>query len=393
MTTPKVEQTPSSDKPSRLRRAGKGLLWVLGAGLVLFAVTLVGTTSMLETFGASAQGARLDRIKRSPQYKDGQFTNVIPTTPGLKEGRGWSTMTRFLFGDEKRIPDGQLPMATGTVERWKTAPVSGLRVTWLGHSTMLLEIDGVTVLADPVWGQRASPSSVVGPKRYHQPPVSLSQLPSLDAVVISHDHYDHLDMPTIKALAQTTDVHFYVPLAVGAHLEFWGVPTERIHEMDWYEEAQVGALKVVSTPCRHFSGRKGFDRNSTLWTSWAFVGPQHRVYFGGDSGMTPQFEEIGERFGPFDLTMLEVGAYNENWGDIHLGPHQALKAHKMLQGKVLLPIHWGTFVLAPHAWDSPPETLIDQAPSAGVKLAMPILAQPIEPSVETPLEPWWRSVR
>ena len=190
------------------------------------------------------------------------------------------------------------------------APAGQIAVNWFGHSTALLEIDGYRVLTDPVWSERCSPSDVVGPGRMHPPPVPLEALPALDAIVISHDHYDHLDIDTIIALARSQWAPFVVPLGVGAHLREWGIPDERIIELDWNERAQIDELTLICTPARHFSGRF-LNRNYTLWASWAIIGPAHRAYFGGDTGYTKSFADIGADHGPFDVTLMPVGAYNK----------------------------------------------------------------------------------
>ena len=237
-------------------------------------------------------------------------------------------------------------------------PETGLRATWLGHSTVLVEVDGLRILTDPVWGNRASPSRIAGPKRFQPVPVAIEALPPLDAVIISHDHYDHLDYPTILALA-ASNVPFYTSLGVGAHLESWGIAPERIVELDWWETATLpGAeLTISASPSRHFSGR-GLSRNLTLWSSFAVRGPRHSFFFSGDTGLTPEYADIAARLGPFDLVMLEVGAFHPSWGEIHLGPENALEAHALLGGGAFLPVHWGTFNLAIHAWDDPAETLV-----------------------------------
>jgi L-ascorbate metabolism protein UlaG (beta-lactamase superfamily) len=267
-----------------------------------------------------------------------------------------------------------------------------LAVSWLGHSTALLEIDGYRVLTDPVWSHRCSPSDVVGPERLHPPPVELEALPAVDAVVISHDHYDHLDIDTIVALARTQRAPFFVPLGVGAHLRAWGIPGHRIVELDWDESGQVDDLRLICTPARHFSGRFT-DRNTTLWASWAIIGPSHRAYFGGDTGYTKSFAQIGAEHGPFDLTLLPIGAYNPGWPDIHMNPEEAVQAHLDLTAAgagLLVPIHWGTFRLAPHPWAEPVERMLTAAQAAGVKAAVPAPGQRIDPSGSLRINPWWR---
>jgi L-ascorbate metabolism protein UlaG (beta-lactamase superfamily) len=214
----------------------------------------------------------------------------------------------------------------------------------------------------------------------------LSELPPLDAVLISHDHYDHLDLPTIEHL-RDAGIHFFVPIGIGSHLTSWGVPRDHIVELDWWQSAKLGDLELVSTPARHFSGRD-FKRDQTLWTSWSILGPRHRVYFSGDTSMQPEFAEIGERLGPFDMTMLEAGAYNALWADVHLGPEQAVKAHQMLRGQRLVPVHWGTFNLALHGWTEPPERIRVAAKKAGVDVVIPRPGESVTPESPTP-QPWW----
>ncbi len=263
------------------------------------------------------------------------------------------------------------------------------RVTWLGHSTTLLEMDGVRILTDPVFGERASPVSFAGPRRFHPTPVAVEALPELDAVLVSHDHFDHLDHTTIQKLAKR-ETPFVTSLGVGAHLEAWGVAPERITELDWWDSASLGPLRFHAAPARHFSGRGFGTTNGTLWSSWVIETERHRVFFSGDTGLTPEFTEIGQRLGPFDLVMLEVGAYHPSWGSIHLGPDNALVALQFLGGGALMPVHWGTFDLALHAWDQPAERLAVRASQTGVRLVTPRLGRPIEPALVETVDPWWR---
>jgi L-ascorbate metabolism protein UlaG (beta-lactamase superfamily) len=254
---------------------------------------------------------------------------------------------------------------------------------------VLLEIDGARVLTDPVWGERASPVSFAGPKRFQPVPVSIAQLPPLDAVIVSHDHYDHLDYTTVVELARL-DVPFVTSLGVGAHLEAWGVAPGRILELDWWESVDLGKVTVSAAPSQHFSGRTLGSRNLTLWSSLIVRGARHSVFFSGDTGLTPEYAEIRARFGPFSLVMLEIGAYHPAWGDIHLGPENALAALAQLGDGPLLPVHWGTFNLAMHAWDSPAETLLALGAPRGAHLVMPRLGEAVEPSRVHAVEPWWR---
>ena len=345
------------------------------------------------SLGQRATGLRLERMQASPLWSDGGFRNLHPITPGLRDTSvPRPSLHEFIFAEGRRVPQGPLPTLDPR-EAWSRPSSTGLRATWLGHSSVLIEIDGLRVLTDPVWGPRASPSRLIGPKRFQPAPVRLSQLPPLDVVVISHDHYDHLDYPTIRQLAKTS-VPFVTSLGVGAHLQAWGIAPERITELDWWQSHTLpGAdLTIHAAPSQHFSGRTLKDRNSTLWSSLVIESPRHRVFFSGDTGLTTEYASIREHFGPFDLVMLEVGAFHPAWGDIHLGPENALKALKLLGGGALLPVHWGTFNLAMHDWDEPSETLLELGVPQGAQLLMPKLGQAVEPG-HGPLDtPWWRDV-
>jgi len=347
----------------------------------------------MKSLGRRPQGARLERIKASPLWTGERFRNVSPIIPGLRDpNASMPTLSEFLCGNGRRVPRGPLP-SMSPLDAWTRAPASGLRATWLGHSTVLIEIDGLRVLTDPVWGLRASPSRLAGPKRFQPVPVQLRAMPPIDLVVVSHDHYDHLDYPTIRELARR-EVPFVTSLGVGAHLESWGVQPERIVELDWWESHALPntGLTVTAAPSQHFSGRGLKDRNATLWSAMVIRSERHAVFFSGDTGLTMQYETIRQRLGPFDLVMLEVGAFHPAWGDIHLGPENALKALALLGGGSFLPVHWGTFSLAMHAWDQPAETLLELAPQTGARLLMPRLGEPVEPAHADGVRPWWRVV-
>ena len=347
----------------------------------------------MRSLGRRPQGARLERIRASPLWDGERFRNLSPIIPGLRDPKAsMPTIHEFLCGGERRVPRGPLP-SVNPLETWSKPPASGLRATWLGHSTVLIEIDGVRVLVDPVWGPRASPSRLAGPKRFQPVPVPLRAMPPLDLVLVSHDHYDHLDYPSIRELGKR-EVPFITSLGVGAHLEAWGVQPERIIELDWWESHDLSntGLTVTAAPAQHFSGRGLKDRNATLWSSLVIRSQRNAVFFSGDTGLTTEYETIRERLGPFDLVMLEVGAFHPAWGDIHLGPENALQALALLGGGPFLPVHWGTFSLAMHAWDQPAETLLELGPKAGARLVMPRLGEPMEPAHSEDVEPWWRVV-
>ncbi|MBD0841225.1 MBL fold metallo-hydrolase [Streptomyces sp. TRM68416] len=350
-----------------------------------------------EAFGADPSGERLARIRRSPHFKDGVFQNP----GGIARTRPSGSMSEFakVFFDRdqrpRRAPQGTLPVHATTLADIARLPATGLRLTWMGHSSVLAEIDGHRVLFDPVWGERCSPFPFVGPKRLHPVPLPLAALGPVDVVVISHDHYDHLDLPTIKALAGT-DTVFAVPLGVGAHLERWGVSADRLRELDWHEATRIGGLTLTATPARHFCGRGLRNTQHTLWASWSVAGTEHRIYHSGDTGYFEGFKDIGAEHGPFDATMIQIGAYSDFWPDIHMTPEEGMRAHLDLQGGrphgVLLPIHWATFNLAFHAWAEPGEWTKAAADAVGQAAALPVPGQPFEPAGVLPVEPWWRGV-
>jgi L-ascorbate metabolism protein UlaG (beta-lactamase superfamily) len=335
----------------------------------------------MKSLGSKAAGARLERMRASPRWAGEGFLNLHPIRPGLRDPNvPLPTWTEFLCDQGRRFPAHPLP-SMSPLEAWRRPPGSGLRATWLGHSTVLIEIDGVRVLTDPVWGPRASPLRLAGPKRFQPVPVALRAMPPVDVVIVSHDHYDHLDYPTIRALAKS-DVPFVTSLGVGAHLEAWGIRPERITELDWWESHRLasGGVRVTAAPSQHFSGRTVKTRNATLWSSFVMRSDRHGVFFSGDTGLTAEYQEIRARLGPFDLVMLEIGAWNAAWGDMHLGPQNALEALELLGGGPFLPVHWGTFSLAMHAWDQPAEVLLE-------------LGEPSEPALASGrVDPWWRSV-
>lgn len=327
----------------------------------------------------------------SPHCRDGVFVNDDPAPPlGSNREEQRFVLRQLIVGRTGRRPAAAIPLAAPET----AAGPGSVGVRWLGHATTLVEIDGYRVLTDPVWSERCSPSDVVGPERMHPPPVQLDELPAIDAVVISHDHYDHLDLDTVTALVRSQRAPFVVPLGVGAHLRAWGVPKQRVIELDWQQRARIEELTLVCTPARHFSGRF-LTRNLTLWASWAIIGPRHRVFFAGDTGFTTGFRRIGARHGPFDVTLMPVGAYSAAWPDVHMDPQQAVQAHLDVNGSatgLLVPIHWGTFRLAPHPWAEPVERLLAAADASGVQVAVPRPGGWARPDTGTVFDPWWRQV-
>jgi len=373
-----------------LWRSAMLLVWI-AVILASVACIFVISTDGLAQFGARPSGARRARILASPNYDGRHFRNPVETKLGL-EGSWFEMISHWMFGKEDRVPKHQIPIVGQTGDSFDTGPPAGFSVTWLGHATVLMEIDGKRLLTDPVWSKRCSPSGLMGPKRFHAPPISLDDLPPLDAVIISHDHYDHLDKDSVISLART-GVPFLMPLGVGSHLEKWGVPSTQIVELDWWESWEIDSsdFRIVATPARHFSGRGVSYSVHTFWASWTIIGAEHRLFFSGDSGMFPGFAEIGERYGPFDVTLMKIGAYGEGWPAIHLNPEEAAEAHVSLGGSVLVPVHWGTFNLAYHNWYDPPDRLLEAAKDLGIKLLIPRPGQILE--IANPLETvrWWAS--
>lgn len=290
------------------------------------------------------------------------------------------------------VPSNAIPVMPLTMQQLNIIPAQQEVAIRLGHSSIYLQIAGKKVLIDPVFAERTSPFSFVGPKRFHQPPIKLDQLQGIDLVIISHDHYDHLDKLTIKELTDKVK-QFIVPLGVNQHLINWGVPEQKITSLDWWQSIKIDDLTVTSTPGQHFSGRGLFDANQTLWNSYALSSEQSNIFFSGDSGYFSGFKEIGERLGPFDLTMVETGAYDKDWPSIHMTPEQSLQAHLDLKGEVMLPIHNSTFDLAFHSWYEPLQRISELATEQKVKLATPIMGEIIDLNNIPNSVAWWKTVQ
>ncbi|WKE66256.1 MBL fold metallo-hydrolase [Gallaecimonas kandeliae] len=261
----------------------------------------------------------------------------------------------------------------------------------LGHSTVLLKLHGLFWLTDPVFSERASPVQWLGPKRFHQVPIGINELPPIEAVILSHDHYDHLDKAAVLALEAKTK-HFLTPTGVGDLLVAWGLPAGKIRQLDWWQQTQVGDVSLVATPSQHFSGRGLGDGNSRLWCSWVIDSGRQRLFFSGDSGYFDGFKAIGEQYGPFDLTLMETGAYDANWPGVHMQPRESLQAHLDLQGHWLLPIHNGTFDLAMHAWYDPFEQIQALGLAKGVPVSTPAMSERLELASPHRGSAWWREL-
>ncbi len=339
---------------------------------------------------AEYKKSRLQSVHKSPNYKNGVFLNPVPTSIYTDSNIcevSWRWMTKRSGPLE---PTHELNFKTNVVCD-SSFSHNSLRITWIGHSTVLIEIDGKRFLTDPIWSKRASPVGPFGPVRFFEPPITLAQIPQIDGVIISHDHFDHLDRATITKLGKTGAI-FYAPLGVGHHLESWGIPNGQIKEMDWWDQVSIGKNHtLITTPARHFSGRSLFNRNSTLWCSWVIKSRDRTVFFGGDGGMWPGFKTIGDKYGPFDVSLLQIGAYCSDWKNIHLFPEEAVQAHLDLKGEVLLPIHWGTFNLAFHSWTEPVERLLTAASENNVKLSLPRPGQFIDLPNFSINSHWWKT--
>lgn len=357
--------------------------------VVLFALCVMAFINFAPQFGAKPSGEHLQRIAASENYRDDQFINLIPTKIDYSLPNFWG-MIREYASASNTAPKGMVP--TGFDQASRTGADTSLRVTWFGHSAILLELEGKRIFLDPMLGPNAAPVSFFGKRFKNTPAIRPETIDSLDAVIFSHDHYDHLDYHTIRQIHQKVG-HFFTPLGVGSHLQAWGVPKEKITELDWWEEASLGSFTFIATPARHFSGRGMGDANKTLWASWVLKTPSHRLYFSGDSGYGPHFREIGEQFGPFDFAMMECGQYNLRWEAIHMMPEQSIQASKDVRAEKVMPIHWGAFTLAPHVWTEPVERALRAADSLKVRLITPEIGLPFSPGLETPDSPWWKAVQ
>lgn len=336
-------------------------------------------------FGRDPAGSRLERIQRSPNYRDGQFQNLTPTAV-MREDASYRTMLLdYVNKPDANTPPRPLPSVQTNL---KSLPDSTPTVVWFGHSSYLIKSKGVTVLVDPVLSGSASPVSLFGRSFAGSDVYEVDDLPAIDLLVLSHDHYDHLDYVTIKQLMPKVK-RFYVALGVGAHLERWGVPADRIVEFDWWESHRVSDnINLTATPARHFSGRS-FARGRTLWTSYVLTLHGHNLFLGGDSGYGPHFAEIGAKYGPFDLAVLECGQYGRDWPTIHMFPEEVVTAAGDLRAKTLLPVHWGKFALALHAWNEPIQRLTQRAAEQQLVVTTPKIGEPVVLDSVYPSATWW----
>jgi L-ascorbate metabolism protein UlaG (beta-lactamase superfamily) len=376
-------------RPLSMKRMHMILLWLLGSIALLIAALLI-YLAFAPRIGSNPRGERLARIQGSPNYKAGKFRNLVETEMDIPLRKMPGLLWSFTAGGKGRVPKDTLPTVELDRTAWEAIPDSAFAVAWFGHSSVLIKMGGTTFLVDPVFGERASTFSFAGPKRFtYRHHIRVDELPPVDVVLLSHDHYDHLDHVTILKLKNK---RFIVPLGVGAHLEAWGVPASAITEMDWWERAQTGSVALTLAPARHFSGRGLNNRFSTLWGSWMLEAAGRKVYFGADSGYSPTFKEVGKRFGPIDLALLECGAYNALWSGIHMFPEQTAQAAADLGARVLMPVHWGKFSLAMHPWKEPVERLSAKAKELGMPLLTPRIGAVVVDADLSRSEFWWQGL-
>jgi L-ascorbate metabolism protein UlaG (beta-lactamase superfamily) len=335
------------------------------------------------------QAEREKRILNSPQFRDGEFVNPIDV-PMMAEGKTWDYIKRQFFASRvDPEPAGELPVKPINSEDWQNLDNGQLNFAWLGHSSILIAVDGKTILVDPVLEKRASPFSWVGPKRFHPTPVTAENLPPIDVVLITHDHYDHLEEPTIKMLG-TKNTVFVVPLGIGEVIEGWGISPSQIKELDWWEAYELDTLSITATPALHYARRGVFDGNERLWCSFSIHGQSEKIFISGDSGYYDGFRQIGRKLGPFDLTFLKIGSYDETWKQIHMTAEEAVQQHQDVGGNILIPLHWATFDLGLHPWYEPIDRMMAAAGKKGVKYLTPEIGQQIDFEALPKTTLWWQ---
>jgi len=357
--------------------------------LTIVAILVILTIWVLNSapFGRHPEGARLALIKQLPNYKDGELQNQSPT-PTLPDGVSYLDLIMGMIkGNKNSRPKNPVPTV-----RPDFSQASNAKIIWFGHSSYLIQVDSLNILVDPVFSLRTSPFSFLGAKSFKGTDfMKVEELPPLDLILITHDHYDHLDYESILKLKDKTK-KFVTSLGVGAHLERWGVAPDKIVELSWGQEASYQSLKFTAMPARHFSGR-GFKRNQTVWSAFILQTAMKKLYLGGDSGYDKHFKEAGDKYGPFDIAILECGQYNDYWPLIHMFPEVTVQAAADLRAKVLLPVHWGKFLLAWHDWDDPIIRVVKKAKAVNFKITTPIMGESVILDENYPQKEWWLSVQ
>lgn len=373
---------------SSIKAIQRLLIVIISICLILLIIGFL-FVSLSPQFGGNPSSEQKAEFEKLGHYSNGEFQNLIETNMDMDFGEAIKMLPEFFKNDPSRVPDFDIPIVKiDSVDL--TLPNQSTRLIWFGHSAFLLQIDGKNILLDPMLGEVPAPHPLLGKKRFSKElPIEIEQLPSIDLILFSHDHYDHLDYGSVQKLMGKTQA-YYVPLGLGSHLKAWGIHPEKIHEMDWWDELEVDGLKLAFTPSRHFSGRGLTNRFSTLWGSWVIHGESDRIYFSGDGGYGPHFKDIGDRFGPFDFAMMECGQYNERWKEIHMMPEETAQAGLDIQAKVIMPIHWGAFSLAMHSWTDPVERVLKAAEELKLPVYVPKIGSYInlDQNLET-REEWW----
>jgi len=343
---------------------------------------------MFKSFGKLPSGKLLERVKNSPNYRDGSFQNLQPTEMLSKDASYPKMMAEFFFGNvSEGVPGLPLPVMKSDLKSLSSDdPV----IVWFGHSSYLLIINGKRILVDPVFSPYASPWQFIGTKNFlYTNPYTIDDFPEIDLTILTHDHYDHLDYHSILKLRSKTK-QFYTTLGVGAHLMYWGIEESKIREFDWWDSVTAfSGLELTATPARHFSGR-GLKRNQSLWTSFVLNVQGYKIFIGGDSGYDDSFKTIGDKMGPFELAILECGQYNEQWPFIHMMPEQCVQAAKDLRARVLLPVHWGKFKLSLHSWTDPINRAVAEAKVLNQMVTTPMIGEIVKLDFISPGSHWWK---
>jgi L-ascorbate metabolism protein UlaG (beta-lactamase superfamily) len=342
--------------------------------------------SLIKSLGKNPSGKRLERIKQSPNYKNNAFQNLSHTDQ-LSKDTSYAKIMKDQMNKSKRVePTKVLPFVKTDLHTIHSEePV----IVWFGHSSYLLKINGKTILVDPVFSGNASPFSFMIKAFKGADEYKAEHMPNIDLLLLTHDHYDHLDFKTLKLLRSKIK-QIYCPLGVGSHLEHWGFEESRITELDWWETSSfANDIEITAAPARHYTGRT-MVRSKMLWVSYVLKTKSHSIYLGGDSGYDTHFKMIGEQYGPFDIALLESGQYNTSWPNIHMMPEQTVQASIDLKANILFPIHWGKFALAMHDWDEPIKRVLKKAEELNVNVTTPMIGEPLQLSKFSETKSWWK---
>jgi len=375
-----------------MKKVLKLILVLFGSIIGVLAFVVVLFLQLSPQFGQSPNEEQKIEYAKTGHYEDEKFINLEEFSLELN-CHSITAMLREIFNPNPNIsPSKNIEVLKISFEEINNKTDTLTRITWFGHSTFLIELDGKNILIDPVFGDYAAPHKWLGRKRYNEEmPIDIEQLPQIDAIIISHDHYDHLDYPSIEKLKLKAN-HFFVPLGVGNHLKSWNIPQEKIHELDWWQEIKFGSINLIFAPSKHMSGRGITDQSSTLWGSWIIKGNKDNIYFSGDGGYGSHFKEIGEKYGPFDIGLMECGQYNELWSDVHMMPEQTVQAGFDVRAKMILPIHWGAFTLAAHSWTDPIERVTLRAKEMGMPITTPQIGESvILGDINYSTDRWWEN--